>query len=93
MTNLVFDKLKAVNDEESFVDFARALVADREGVEAIAPTLDGFQGEWANQSISAFVGAGISWADDSDFGSRPGPKPSNPWTLFAQFLWAGRTYE
>ncbi len=93
MADELFELLKAVRDEPSFVAFARALQTDREAADAESPTLDGFQGKWANNSIAGFIEQGISWIEDSDFGSRPGPKPSNPWALFAAFLWAGRGYE
>jgi len=93
MTDTLFAALKSVNDEASFTAYARALLADREAADGASVALDGFQGEWANNSISSFIEAGIAWADDSDFGARPGPKSSNPWALFALFLWAGRGYE
>jgi len=93
MADDLFERLEAVNDEASFLEFARALLADREAADTAPTTPDGFQNEWANNSVAAFVEAGIAWADDSDFGVRPGPKPANPWSLFAKFLWAGRGYE
>ncbi|WP_374355415.1 hypothetical protein [Chitinimonas sp.] len=93
MTDQLFAALHSVNDETSFLAFARALQADRESVDGASLTLDGFQGEWANHSISDFIERAVAWAGDSDFGVRPGPKASNPWALFAAFLWAGRGYE
>ena len=93
MTDSLLSSLKAVNDEASFMNFARALLADRQVADGAPSSLDGFQGEWANNSISAFIEGAISWAEDSEFGVRPGPKASNPWALFATFLWAGRGYE
>ena len=91
--NDLFDTLKAVRDEQTFLDFARALCADRGIAEMSAPTFDGFQDEWANGSIADSLGAGIAWAEESAFGARPGPKPENPWVSFVWFLWAGRGYE
>lgn len=93
MTDQVFAALQSVKDEESFLAFARALRTDRESSNGASLTPDGFQGEWANHSISDFIERAVAWAEDSDFGARPGPKPANTWTLFAAFLWAGRGYE
>ncbi len=93
MTDRLFECLKKVADEDSFLEFVRALGRDRADAERSALTPEGFRGEWANQSIAEFIEAGVAWAEDSDFAARPGPKPANPWALFAQFLWAGRGYE
>jgi len=93
MSEALYQKLEAVNDEASFLSFAEALRAERAGVENLAVTPDGFQGEWANGSIEQFLEAAIAWAQDSNFGARPGPKPTNAWHLCAMFLWAGRSYE
>lgn len=93
MTDHLFAASQSVSDEQSFLAFARALKADRESSDGASLTPDGFQGEWANNSISDFIESAVAWAEDSDFGSRPGPKPANTWTLFAAFLWAGRGYE
>lgn len=89
----VFSALEATHDEASFLQFAEALTAERRQVDALPDTVDGFRGEWANQSISHFLEAAHAWAKDSDFGLRPGPKSSNQWRLFAEFLYAGRGYE
>lgn len=85
--------LESVNDEPSFLSFVAALIEDRATVDGMALSVDGFKGEWANQTIAEFLEAASSWAESSDFGLRPGPKPTNPWQLFAMFLWAGRGYE
>jgi hypothetical protein len=89
----LFESLKTVADERSFIRFVELLVADRQSADSFALTVDGFQGEWANQTIARFLESASAWAKDSAFGERPGPKPSNPWQLFATFLWAGRGYE
>ena len=93
MADSLNQKLEAVKDEATFLAFVEALSADRAGVDNLAATLDGFQGMWANGTIAQFLHAAVAWANDSGFGARPGPKPSNVWRLFAQFLWAGRGYE
>jgi hypothetical protein len=89
----LFESLQAVKDESSFLRFVDLLAEDRAAPETVPLSLDGFQGEWANQTIQDFLLAAKSWAEDSDFGVRPGPKPANPWSLMATFLWAGRNYE
>jgi hypothetical protein len=93
MSQLLFASLEGVVNEETFLAFVEALAADRIAAGRMPVTADGHQGEWANQSIDSFLDASRSWAEDSGFGSRPGPKPQNPWRLFASFLWAGRGYE
>ena len=92
-SNQLFESLNAVTDEHSFIRFVELLVADRQSADSLAITVDGFQGDWANQTIASFLEAASAWAADSEFGERPGPKPGNPWQLFATFLWAGRDYE
>ena len=91
--NALFAKLEAVADEASFVRFVDALAADRAASEALTQSADGFQGEWASQTIGEFLAAASAWAADSGFGQRPGPRPENSWRLFAMFLYAGRGYE
>ena len=99
MSDALNQKLEAVKDEATlkdeatFLAFVEALKAERASVENLVITPDGFQGEWANGTITEFLEAAATWAKDSGFGVRPGPKPSNAWRLFAQFLWAGRAYE
>lgn len=85
--------LEAGADEHSFARFVALLIEDRDAADSSPLTMDGFRGEWANHSIASFLEAGSAWALDSGFGERPGPKPSNPWRVFATFLWAGRGYE
>ena len=89
----VFNAFSVVNDEASFIKFVELLAADRESSESSSVTPDGFQGDWANQTIVDFLLAASAWAKDSNFGVRPGPRPTNHWQLFATFLWAGRGYE
>jgi hypothetical protein len=93
MSDALYQVLEEVTDEQSFIRFAEALEHDRRSVEEREVTMDGFRGEWANQSISGFLEAATAWARSSAFGTRPGPKPDNPWRLFALFLWAGRSHE
>ena len=89
----LFESLETVVDERSFIRFVELLISDRRSCDSLALEVDGFQGEWANQDIASFLDAASAWAKSSAFGERPGPKSSNPWSLFAKFLWAGRGYE
>lgn len=93
MTDALFDSLESVKDEPSFLRFVEQLRQDRLRADAAPLSVDGHQDGWANQTIEAFLEAALAWARDGDLGTRPGPKPSNPWQQFAQFLWAGRGYE
>ena len=92
-SHALFESLEAVKDESTFLRFVSLLAEDPTAVESASLSPDGFQGEWANQTISDFLLAAKAWAEDSSFGVRPGPKPSNLWALMAAFLWAGRGYE
>lgn len=89
----LFNALEAVSDEPSLLHFVGLLFNDRSASDRTDMEPDGHQGEWANHTVASFLFAAKRWADDSSFGARPGPKPSNPWQLFARFLWAGRGYE
>ena len=71
---------ESVHDEKSFLVFAKALANDRSD-------------DWQSTTIAEFLESATRWAEDSEFGERPGPKLVNPWRAFAQFLWAGRSYE
>ncbi len=85
--------LTAVCDQESFLRFVEALCADRQNVETMAQTPDGFRGEWANQTIGDFLEAALAWAHDSECGASLATKETNPWRQCAFFLMAGREYE
>lgn len=89
----LMDLLNSVDDEQSFLRFATALREERVAFENSEISMDGFQGPWANNTISHFLDGALAWSEDSGFGAHPGPKSSNPWQLSAQFLWAGRSYE
>jgi hypothetical protein len=88
----------AVTDENSFLKFAKALLADRELAEATesAHASNPYgpdRGGWENTTISEFLEAAIAWAEDSDFGRRQGSSLENPWQAFAVFLYCGKIYE
>jgi hypothetical protein len=77
------EKLDAVTDEATFLEFVCALTADRR---------DNAQA-WENSSIEDFLEASRSWAEDSEFGSRQGLSAASPWKKFAVFLYCGKIYE
>lgn len=89
--------LDRVADEETFLEFARALAhdkADEDKKEKANPSHPYGPGhnEWENGSIVQFLDAAISWAEASKFG-RTQDAPENPWKKFAIFLYCGKIYE
>lgn len=86
--------LDAVKDESSFLAFVKALVANREQHEGKAIDEVGFVEDWANNNISGFLEAAVSWAEDSNFGVNQEPAlATNKWKQFAVFLYCGKIYE
>lgn len=87
-------RLDAVVDVATFLDFARALLADRENTEDdfIDPFGRGRSG-WENHTIEDFLAAAIAWAEASTFGATQGLEESSPWKRFATFLYCGKIYE
>jgi hypothetical protein len=89
------DVADAVCDEKSFLEFAKALIADRERAVQLEKTNPSSPsgpdaGGWENITIASFLKAAVAWAEDSEF--RPFPS-TNPWQRFAYFLYAGKIYE
>ncbi|MCK7595645.1 DUF7660 family protein [Pseudomarimonas salicorniae] len=87
-----------VTDAESFLEFARSLLAEREAeveMEKSNPSAPFSRGQrgWENGTIEAFLGAAIRWAEDTDFGKRQGVEPDDHWYQFALFLYLGKIYE
>lgn len=77
------ERLDEVRDSVTFLEFAQALVKDKEAN----------NGDWQNISIEDFLESAIAWAEDSDFGLKQGLASSNPWQQFAIFLYCGKIYE
>ena len=87
-------RLKLVNDEESFLAFARELQLDR--VAAAATESNSNRPEprsWESRTIEAFLESALSWAEDTHFGASQGIPASNLWQKFAVFLYCGKIYE
>ena len=81
----------AVCDEKPFLEFVKALIADRErAVEAEkrkpSSPYGPDAGGWENTSIDRFLEAAVPWAEDSNFGLNQGLSASNSWHRFAEFL-------
>ncbi len=86
--------LDEVKDESSFLNFAKALMKDRENHKGKPVDEVGFAGDWANNDIAGFLESAIAWAEDSDFGIRQDAElQSNKWKQFAVFLYCGKIYE
>jgi hypothetical protein len=89
--------LDKVEDQESFLAFARALLLDKEDEirkekkNPPPPYSSGANG-WENDDVSGFLESAIAWAEDSDFGKRPS-EVTNTWKKFALFLYGGKIYE
>jgi hypothetical protein len=92
----------AVHDRESFLEFVRSLVADREAaVEAekrnpTDPRILGLApdaGGWYNFTIEAYLNAALSWAEDTHMGESQGLPAGPSWRAFAAFLLCGKIYE
>lgn len=82
------DLLQLVDDEQTFLVFARALLADRFD-ELAKQKSNG----WENGTIEDFLEGAIAWAEASDIGLSQGLPRSNPWRRFAAFLYGGKIYE
>ncbi len=87
-----------VQDQHTFMVFAKALLSDRyEAMEKEALGSDSPDGDdesdWENRSIDRFLEAALAWAEDSDMGLSQGASPANPWGRFASFLYCGKIYE
>ena len=86
--------LDKVDSKESFLEFVRALAADRvreielEKKSPSSPYGPSAMG-WENGTIEGFLDAMQAWADDS--GDKIPEKPD--WKTFAKILYAGKYYE
>lgn len=87
--------LDQVKDEQSFLEFVRALLADKEDEDQkqkenpANPHSHGWNG-WQNDTIAAFLDSAIAWAKDNKSAEW---LEANPWKKCALFLYAGKFYE
>mgnify|MGYP003141281635 CR=1 FL=1 len=97
MTMELESYLDKVIDEASFLEFARALQADKadedrsEKKNPSNPYSHGCNG-WQNTTIEGFLESAAAWAEDCAFGEALEPN-ANPWKKFALFLYGGKIYE
>ena len=90
----LYEIIDEVKDEQSFLNFVKALMKDRAEYEGKPVDEVGFSGDWASNNISGFLESAIAWAEDSDFGGSQDPDlKSNKWKQFAVFLYCGKIYE
>ena len=100
MENSLTKLLGEVHDEQGFLKFVKALIADRvdetkkEKETPSSPFGVGANG-WQNVTIENYLEAASAWASDSDFGKtlRDRKFDGNCWNQFANFLYAGKIYE
>ncbi|HJU55331.1 MAG TPA: hypothetical protein VJ715_12190 [Pyrinomonadaceae bacterium] len=92
-SNTLDKLLDNVSDAHSFLQFVKALIADRkdelakEKENPSSPFGPGANG-WENGSIESYLDAAVAWAEDSR------ALPQEPsWKAFAQFLYSGKYYE
>ncbi len=91
------EKLEQVVDRESFLEFVKALVKDREDqvrkekVSPSSPYGPGANG-WENGSIESYLDAALAWT--KAWIGKEHEIPQEPsWKSFAKFLYAGKYYE
>lgn len=89
-----FEMIEHVDGPESFLRFARVLLADREEEigQPIVPYGLGVNG-WENDTVEGFLGAAIAWGEVTQMGATQGLTGSSPWKVFATFLWCGKICE
>jgi hypothetical protein len=92
-----------VADEQTFLRFVEALAEDRRTAvrleaERKSSPFGPDAGGWENTTIEDFLGAGLAWAEDTQFGTSMTFKElelsdASPWKRMAAFLMAARVYE
>ena len=90
----VYEMLERVDGPDTFLEFARALHADRtaeEGkrIDAWGPGANG----WENHTIEDFLEAAITWGENTDMGASQGLEGATSWQRCAAFLYCGKIYE
>ncbi len=89
------DLAGAARDEETFLQFVKALLQDRLAeVRSGSVDLTGRATHgWENHTIEEFLEAAVAWAEDSQFGRKGGLADASPWRKAAVFLLCGKIYE
>ncbi len=97
--NELGDALNRVNDRESFLNFVRALVKDKEEEtvqEAATPSSPWGPGAngWEHDSIEHYLDAALRWGESTNGETHTRSLPQEPsWKAFAEFLYCGKIYE
>jgi hypothetical protein len=91
----LFHYLEDVRDRRSFVEFVRALAAEREKAEEMEradPVRYQLGGalDWQNGNISGFLWAALAEVENDP---EDGLEPEPSWKLFAEFLYMEKIYE
>jgi hypothetical protein len=94
-TMSLYELRQGVTSCETFIEFVRALAAEREAAEKIerdSPSIYIVDGalNWKNADIASFLYACLDYFDDKPF-HRPEQDPS--WRMFADFLYFGKIIE
>lgn len=92
------DALKAVQDEESFLQFLLALRDHREAsIEETQKNPSSPYGPdalgWENTTIERYFDTAVRWARDSVNGNPFYKRPDNPWRRCADILYAAIGYQ
>ena len=90
--------LERVSDQETFFEFVRALIEDRnqsiqkEKQEPSSP-YGADAGGWENVTIEGYFEAALGWAEDTKKDPSQGLSSTPSWKAFATFLFMGKHYE
>jgi hypothetical protein len=89
----LYEKLERVTDRQSFFDFVKALIEDREDEVAkeksnpsnsYGPGANG----WENSTIESYLAAALAWAKDTQMGQTQGLTEELSWKSFAVLGWS-----
>lgn len=88
------EMLERVDGPEPFLEFVRALCADREAEVGQPIDLSGRGANgWENHTIEDFLNAALAWGESTNMGETQDMAHESPWKRCADFLWCGKIYE
>lgn len=97
LSEFIKNRFENVTDCDSFLEFVRALLADREDeiakerLNPSSPYGPGANG-WENVTVESYLEAALAWAESSR-GQEMGLPEEPSWKAFATFLYCGKIYE